>query len=114
VAFPFGGHPPLRRYLEWARENGCTAEVKLRTHALTGQPYRALEIINPAGGRVVLVNPDENEHLAPSMVTYLNRRLGVKSPFPAMPEQPNPTDVEYVQESGIPFEPPQKGEPKKS
>jgi len=113
VAFPFGGHPTLARFLEWATENGCTAEIKNRSHAQTGRPYTALEITRPGGGRAVVPNPDFNEHLAPSMVTYLQRRLGVKSPFPAMPEQPNPADTEYVQESGMPFDPPQKGVPKK-
>jgi hypothetical protein len=113
VAVPFGGHPSLRRYLEWARENGCTAEEKLRTHAITGQPYRSLEISGPAGGHVVLVNPDLEEHLAPSTVTYLNRRLGVKSPFPATPEQPNPSETEYVREDLTLFDPREKGEPTK-
>jgi hypothetical protein len=56
-----------------------------------------------------LVNPDFDEHLAPSMVSYLQRRLGVKSPFPAMPEQPDPNQTEYVQETGLPFDPPDKG-----
>jgi hypothetical protein len=61
---------------------------------------------------VALVDPDPDEHLAPSMVSYLQRRLGVKSPFPAMPEQPDPNDTEYVQESGMPFDPPDKGKKK--
>jgi hypothetical protein len=76
VAFPFGGHPTLARFLEWATENGCTAEIKNRSHAQTGRPYTALEITRPGGGRAVVPNPDFNEHLAPSMVTYLQRRLG--------------------------------------
>jgi hypothetical protein len=66
----------------------------------------------PKGGRAVLVDPDLNEHLAPSMVSYLQRRLGVKSPFPAAPEQPDPERAEYVRENGTPFDPPLKDKPK--
>ena len=54
-------------------------------------------------------NPDLDEHLAPSMVSSLQRRLGVKSPFPGLPEQADPANTEYVQESGLPFDPPDKG-----
>jgi hypothetical protein len=46
-----------------------------------------LQIDNPAGGWVSIVNPDFNEFLAPSTVTYDQRRLGIKSHFSAMPEQ---------------------------
>ena len=83
------------------------------TYPVSGRPYRALELAGPLGACVVVLNPDLDEHLAPSMVTYLQRRLGVKSPFSATPEQPNPSETEYVQESGVPFDPAQKGEPKK-
>src|SRR3954466_5325867 len=100
MAFPFGGHPTLGRFVEWARENGCRSEIKLRTHTETGRPYRALEIFSPQGGRSVIVDPDMEEHLAPSTVAYLQRRLGIKSPFPATPEQPDPKDTEFVQETG--------------
>jgi hypothetical protein len=109
---PFGGHPPLRRFLEWAQENGCTVELKLRTHTASGRPYRSLEMVGPAGGRAIVVNPDLDEHLAPSMVSYLQRRLGVKSPFPGAPEQPDPNKTEFVQEDGMPFDPPQRSKPK--
>jgi hypothetical protein len=36
-----------------------------------------------------------DEHLAPSVVSYFQRRLGMKTPFPGEPEQSG--DVEYVQ-----------------
>jgi hypothetical protein len=109
VAVPFGGHPPLRLFLDWAVENGCKAQIRVRNHAVSGQPYRSLEITSSSGGSVALVNPDLDEHLAPSMVSYLQRRLGVKSPFPGLPEQADPANTEYVQESGLPFDPPDKG-----
>lgn len=98
MAFPFGGHPPLQRFLEWAEEAGCTVEIKIRNHAQSGRPYESLEITGPTGGNVVLVNPDHGEHLAPSMVSYLQRRLGVKSPFPETPEHTKLSGVEFVPE----------------
>jgi hypothetical protein len=96
MAAPFGGHPKLSRVVEWLKSAGCKADIKVRNHAITGQPYRSLEITSPAGSRAVLVNPDMDEHLAPSMVSYLQRRLGMKTPFPAEPEQPS--DAEYVEQ----------------
>ena len=42
-----------------------------------------------------MVNPDMKEHLSPSMVSYFQRRLGMKTPFPGEPEQSG--DVDYVQ-----------------
>ncbi len=110
MAFPFGGHPTLGRFLEWARDNGCTAEIKLRTHSTNGRPYKVLEITRAEGGHASIVNPDLQEHLAPSMVSYLQRRLGVKSPFPAMPEQPDAAEAEFVKEDGQPFDPPRRSE----
>lgn len=109
MAFPFGGHPTLGRFLEWARDNGCNAEIKLRTHSTNGRPYTVLEIVHSGGGRASVVNPDLQEHLVPSMVSYLQRRLGVKSPFPATPEQPDPAEAE-LKEDGQPFDPPKRSE----
>ena len=94
MAVPFGGHPTLHRLVEWLESAGCKVTIKQRNHSITGQPYQSLEITSPVGSRAVLVNPDMNEHLAPSMVSYFQRRLGMKTPFPAEPEQP--TNVEYV------------------
>jgi hypothetical protein len=96
VAHPFGGHPTLERFVEWAKsEAGCTTEIKVRTRQPSGQPYQVLEITNPEGGRVVVVNPEMGEHLAPSTVAYYQRRLAIKSPFAATPEPPStPPPVE--------------------
>jgi hypothetical protein len=78
-------------------------------HSRTGQPYQSLEITAPSGAQVAVVDPDLSEHLAPSQVAYMQRRLGLKSPFPATPEHPTRGDTEYVQEDGQPFDPPRKG-----
>ena len=52
----------------------------------TGRSYEALKIVKPGRGRVVILNPDLGERLVPSMVSYLQRRLGIKTPFAEMPE----------------------------
>lgn len=97
MAAPFGGHPKLERLVAWLTSaGGCKATLTVRNHAITGQPYQSLEITSPTGSRAVLVNPDMNEHLSPSMVSYFQRRLGMKTPFPAEPEQS--ADVEYVRQ----------------
>jgi hypothetical protein len=98
VAAPFGGHPKLARLVEWLQSVGCKADIKIRNHAITGQPYRSLEIVSMTGSRAVMVDPDMDEHLSPSIVSYFQRRLGMKTPFPGEPEQSG--DVEYVQEIG--------------
>lgn len=85
MSVPFGGHPRLRDFVEWAtRDGGCTGQVKTRAHSQTGQPYQSLELTAPSGAQVALADPDLDERLAPSQVTYLNRRLGLKSPFPGI------------------------------
>ena len=109
MAVPFGGHPTISDIVEWARASGCTVETKVRQHAITGQPYESTEISNPKGGNVVLADPGHGERLEPSMVAYIQRRLGLRSHFAATPEQPKPGDTEYVQEDGMPFDPPKKG-----
>lgn len=93
---PFGGHPKLSRLIDWLVSAGCKAEIKVRNHTITGQPYRSLEITGPAGSRVVLADPDLNEYLTPSMVSYFQRRLGMQTPFPGVPEQPDSS--EYIDE----------------
>jgi hypothetical protein len=95
MAVPFGGHPTLERLVEWLTNAGCKADIKVRNHSITGQPYQSLEITSPTGSRAVMVNPDMKEHLSPSMVSYFQRRLGMKTPFPGEPEQS--PDVDYVQ-----------------
>ena len=97
MAVPFGGHPRLREFVEWATSHGgCTAQVQTRTHSQTGQPFQSLEMTSPSGAQVALVDPDPDEYLAPSEVAYLHRRLGIKSPFPGTPEPPKPDDTDYV------------------
>jgi hypothetical protein len=102
AAVPFGGHPTLGQFLEWATQNGCTADYKVRGHSVSGQPYKVLEIIGPKGGRVVMAAPDLRERLAPSQVAYMHRRLGLKSSFAATPEPPDPSSTIFTDERGVP------------
>ncbi len=111
MSAPWGGHPTLDRFVEWAKENGCTVDSKVRTDP-TGRAFTSLEMVGPHGGRVAMIVSNMDERLVPSQVAYLQRRLAVKAPFAAMPEQPDPAKTEYVQESGMPFDPARKGEGK--
>ncbi|WP_316205917.1 hypothetical protein [Bradyrhizobium sp. SZCCHNR3058] len=99
AASPFGGHPRLGRFVEWLESVGCKVEIKVRSHSVTGRPYQSLEITGPAGSSVVVANPDMNEPLAPSMVSYLERRLAMQTPFPGEPQQS--ADVVYVADDDI-------------
>ena len=108
MAVPFGGHPTIGDLAEWASNNGCNVALTVRQHAVTGQPYESLEISNPKGGRVAIAIPGDGERLEPSMVGYIQRRLGLKTPFAATPEPPKAGDTEFVHEDGTPFEPPEK------
>lgn len=96
MSVPFGGHPTLDRFIEWAKENGCTVETKVRTDP-SGRAFTSVEMKNPKGGRAAMVVSDTDERLVPSQVAYLQRRLAIKTPFAATPEQPDPAKTEYVQ-----------------
>lgn len=107
MAVPFGGHPTLEQFLEWATKNGCKAVPKKRTHSIHRRTYEVLEITGPDGAQVAIANPDLQEHLAPSEVSYLHRRLGVRSPFPASPD---PEQTEYIDDDdGMPLDPSKGG-----
>ena len=81
MAFPFGGHPNLATYIVWLKEthqgtaqSGYSTDQKGKSHALT-------KLSLPSGKSVVVVGMSQAEFLAPSMIGYLDRRLGVKSPW---------------------------------
>lgn len=50
MSVPWGGHPTLDRFVEYAKENGCTVETKVRTDD-TGRAFTSVEMKNPKGGR---------------------------------------------------------------
>jgi hypothetical protein len=100
MAYPFGGHPTLHRFVEAAEAQGCSASIYSRT-ASSGQAYNVLRIDNPVSGcGVLIVNPDFSEHLSPSTVTYYQRRLGIKTSFAAQPGSPSDDDPSLVDPIG--------------
>jgi len=49
MAHPFGGHPTLARFVEFAQGHGCAAKVYYRT-AKSGRAYQVLRINGPGDG----------------------------------------------------------------
>ena len=98
MAFPFGGHPKLADFLEVAKQQKCEWELTTRT-SRDKRSYGVLVIRNEAGARLVIVNPDFEERLAPSVVSNYQRRLGISTRFASMPEQPTSSSVTYVAET---------------
>jgi hypothetical protein len=81
MSAPFGGHPNFASYCFWLiqehqgkAQSGYTTDKKGKSHALT-------KLSLPNGKSVVVVGTEQHEFLVPSMVGYLDRRLGVKSPW---------------------------------
>jgi hypothetical protein len=81
MAAPFGGHPNLATYIVWLKDehqgsaqSGYSTDGKGKSHALT-------KLSVPSGKSVVVVGVSQAEFLVPSMVGYLDRRLGIKSPW---------------------------------
>lgn len=80
MAAPFDKFPSVRTYLQWAHSEGCVVNEGVRGK-------KKIYKITATDGRFVAFGsiPD-GEGLSPSMVSHLDRRLGVKSPFPKAPE----------------------------
>jgi hypothetical protein len=86
MSHPFGGHPTLKRLVDWVEQNGCICAVSIR-NTVNGRSYTVLTMRNTkTSGRAMVTNPDFEERLSPSMVSYFQRRLGIKAPFAALPE----------------------------
>jgi hypothetical protein len=77
MAVPFGGHPTL---------GGARVFISVDRN---GRSHEVLRIAKD-DCCVNIVDPDPAERLAPSTVAYLQRRLGIKTPFAAAPEPPKP------------------------
>ncbi len=99
MAFPFGGHPNLRKLIEWAEQNGCEIIMQNRTRK-NGQSYRAL-VIQKTGTTVsmTIVNPDWDELFLPTMVSNVQRRLGIKMPFSEQAVEPDKSEKPEKSES---------------
>jgi hypothetical protein len=80
-AFPFGGHPQLGAYIDWLRTNHNGTAQSGYAVDQSGAPHSLTKLRLPNGKSVVVVGVGQMEYLVPSMVGYLDRRLGVKSPW---------------------------------
>ena len=85
MAYPFGGHPTLEMFIEYAKGNGCIV-TSIGRISKNGVPYTALVIENTQGGYLTIADPDMSERLTPHMISQYQRRLGLKTPFPSAPE----------------------------
>jgi hypothetical protein len=80
AASPFGGHPTFADYLAWAKGQGCTVK-----YGVNPDGSRVIMIDDPSGQYWVhVVEVLEANYLVPTMVAYLDRRLHITSPFPAI------------------------------
>lgn len=79
MAAPFGGHPRLIEYLGWCSAQGCTNSSGYTTKSGKTITYQVISCEN--GKHVVVSGINNNEYLMPTMVAYLDRRLGLDSPF---------------------------------
>lgn len=86
MSFPFGGHPTLAEYIDWIRrEHGGEAKSGFATGS-DGGAHALTKITLPNNKSVVVVGCKQTERLVPSTVGYLDRRLGVTSPWFKLPE----------------------------
>jgi hypothetical protein len=75
--FPFGGHPTFSQYLEWAVSQGCTVESGVDTE----HSMNLTKISAPSGKWAIVSGVLMNEHLVPTTIGQLDRRLGLISPW---------------------------------
>jgi hypothetical protein len=81
MSFPFGGHPTFGRYLAWARDNhSCVSQAGVAADS-SGRSHSVTKISKPDGTTVIISGIAQTEHLTPSMISYLDRRLKLTSPW---------------------------------
>jgi hypothetical protein len=79
MAAPFGGHPRLIDYLGWCSQQGCTTTSGFNVKDGVTVTFH---IVAAASGEYVVISGiGNNEYLVPTVVAYLDRRLGLDSPF---------------------------------
>ena len=80
MSYPFGGHPRLSEYIHWAMtEHGCLHTSGFRKVDGRMEQFQLIECAET--GKHVFVFESQNEYIVPSTVSYLDRRLGLVSPF---------------------------------
>lgn len=81
MSHPFGGHPTFGKYLAWARdEHGFHAQTGIAADK-NGRSHSVTKVFKQGGQSVVVTDVSQNEHLVPTMVSHLDRRLGIVSPW---------------------------------
>jgi len=76
MAGPFGNHPTFGDYLRWAKEQGCAVTSGY------GPGGPLTKILLPDATRWVIESgTPQTEFLLPRQIAYLDRRLGLKSPW---------------------------------
>ncbi len=81
MAFPFGGHPTLADYIGQVRhDHGARAQSVVVTDDY-GHVETAIRITLPSGLSTVVVGIQQTEHLTPTDIGQIDRRLGIKSPY---------------------------------
>ena len=85
VAHPFGGHPTLYEYCQWAIREGCKVTSAVATDP-DGRPTTVTIIEAPDGRKAAEIDTQMDDRLVPTTITRLDRRLGLKSSFVKLPE----------------------------
>lgn len=85
MAYPFGGHPNLAKYLDWAREQGFSAQSGYAQDS-SGKSHPVTKIKKDGGPSVIVSGISQKEFLTPTSIGNLDRRLGIKSPFFSLDE----------------------------
>ncbi|MFD0916885.1 hypothetical protein ACFQ14_10750 [Pseudahrensia aquimaris] len=81
MSAPFGGHPKLGTYLEWARnEHNFRVQTGFAPDG-TGKAHTVTKVYKDGGPSAFIVGTAQDEYLVPTMVNYLDRRLEITSPF---------------------------------
>lgn len=87
MAFPFSKAPTLAEYIHWARETHGFRAQSIVAPDETGKSQLAIKIFTEGGPSVVFVG-GQQECLSPSMIGYLDRRLGITSKWYSMDDRP--------------------------
>lgn len=85
-AHPFGGHPTLFDYCQWALRNGCRVTSAMAQND-NGMPVSVTIIETSDGKSAAEAGVQKDERLAPTTVARLDRQLGLKSPFASLPDR---------------------------
>lgn len=75
MSFPFGS-TSLGAYLVWANQSGCTVQSG---YGPDGGTFN--QITTPDGKKVIIPDMEQSERLTSTYLNYLDRRLGMRSPF---------------------------------